>query len=108
MTNGVKKTFPARLGEWYTVSMLLKLTPEQREAVRQHGGAVEIEDDETQKVYVLMEEELHQRAMQALEERETLESIRAGLDDMLAGRVIPLAEADARIRKKHGFPARDP
>jgi len=32
--------------------------------------------------------------------------IQAGIDDMEAGRVVPFAEVDTRIRKKLGLPAR--
>jgi predicted transcriptional regulator len=84
----------------------MKLTQEQRDAIRQHGGPVEVEDDETQKVYVIVDADLHNRATQALKEHETRRAIRAGLDDLEAGRVIPFAEVDARLRKRLGLPDR--
>jgi putative addiction module CopG family antidote len=37
------------------------------------------------------------------ERRETLSGIREGLDDVAAGRVHPLSEAFADIRKEHGI-----
>jgi len=85
-----------------------KLTQEQREAVRQHGGSVAVEDDETQTVYFLIEGDLHRRAMQALEECDSRRAIRAGIDDLEAGRVVPFSEVDARLREKLGLPARQP
>jgi predicted transcriptional regulator len=86
--------------------MTPKLSQEQRDAIRQHGGPVEVEDDETRKVYVIIEGDLHQRAMQALDEHDARRAIRTGIDDLEAGRVVPLAEVDARLRKKLGLPAR--
>jgi hypothetical protein len=88
--------------------MAAKLTREQREAVRQEGGPVAVEDDETQARYFLIDEELHQRAMEALEERDARRAIRVGIDDLEAGRVVPFAEIDARLRQKLGLPARQP
>jgi hypothetical protein len=86
--------------------MPLKLTQDQREAIRQSGGPVEIEDDETRKTFVIIDGELHHRAMQALEENETRRAIRTGIDDLQAGRVVPFADVDARLRKKLGLPPR--
>ena len=34
-------------------------------------------------------------------------AIQAGIEDMLAGRMRPLREIDAEIRKTHGWPALD-
>lgn len=86
--------------------MTPKLSQEQREAIQQHGGPVEVEDDETRKVYVIIEGDLHQRAMQALEEHDARRAIRAGIDDLQAGRIVPFAELDSRLRKKLGLPER--
>lgn len=45
-------------------------------------------------------------ALSALDERlEDMAAIRAGIEDMEAGRVRPLEDVDAEIRAKHGFPA---
>lgn len=90
----------------YNDSMTPKLTHEQREALRQSDGPVQVEDDETRKVYVLIEGGLHQRAMQALEEHDAQNAIRAGIDDLEAGRVVSFYEIDVRLRKKLGIPAR--
>ena len=42
----------------------------------------------------------------ALRQQEDIAAIQAGIDDMEAGRVISLEEADAEIRKDLGFPPR--
>ena len=88
--------------------MMLKLSDEQRSALDQRGGAIEVEDDRTRKIYVLIDADLHQRAMQALEEQETRRAIQAGIDDLEAGRVVPFEEVDARLRKRLGLPQRQP
>jgi hypothetical protein len=86
--------------------MSTKLTPEQREAIRQQGSPVVVEDDETQTIYFLIDEDLHRRAMEALEERDARRAIRAGLDDLEAGRVETFSDVDARLRKKLGLSPR--
>ena len=86
--------------------MTLKLTQDQREAIRQTGGPVEIEADVTRKTFVIIDGELHHRAMQALEEHETRRAIRTGIDELEAGRVVPFADVDARLQKKLGLAPR--
>ena len=87
--------------------MTPKLTDEMREALQQQpAGPVEIPDDETQRVYVLIDAELHQRAMAALQLQQDWESIQRGIAEADAGEGIPLEEADSRIREKLGFPSR--
>jgi len=71
------------------------------------GRPVPAEDEQTREVYFIYPENLHQRAMRALEEQEDLAAIRRGIEDMEAGRLIPLEEADAQIRQELGFPPRN-
>lgn len=87
--------------------MSVKLTDEQRRALAEQGGPVPIEDDQTRKVYFLIDEEFHRRALEALRQQEDLEAIQQGIAAMEAGRTIPLAEADRRIRRELGFPSRE-
>jgi hypothetical protein len=87
--------------------MTPKLTDEMRQALQQQpAGPVEIPDDETQRVYVLIDAELHQRAMAALRQQQDWESIQRGIVEADAGEGISLEEADSRIREKLGFPSR--
>lgn len=87
--------------------MTPKLTDDQRRALRSHPeGAVPVEDEQTHKVYVIVDQEVHLRAMEALREQEDLAAIQAGINEMEAGRVIPLEEVDARIRQRLGMPPR--
>ena len=82
-----------------------KLTDEMREALKRNGGGpVEVEDDQTHRVYVIVDEDLHRRSMQALQMQDDMGAIQAGFDAAAEGRVAPLEEVDARIREKLGFP----
>ena len=86
--------------------MTPKLTDEMRQALQQQpGGPVEIPDDESQRVYVLIDAELHERAMRALQQQQDWESIQEGIAQADAGDTMPLQEADRRIREEFGFPA---
>jgi len=44
--------------------------------------------------------------MEALRQQDDLVAIQAGIDDMEAGRIVPLEQADAEIRKDLGFAPR--
>lgn len=85
-----------------------RLSPEQRQAISERQGQpIPLEpDDQTQQVYVLVEQQTFDRAMQALAEREDLESIRRGIEQMENGKVRSLSEVDSEIRQKLGFAPR--
>jgi len=84
-----------------------KLTEEMRAALKQQpGGPVRVEDEETHEVYVIIDDQTHKRAMEALRQQEDLAAIQGGIDDMEAERVVPFEEVDARIRNKLGLPPR--
>lgn len=53
-----------------------------------------------------MEGDFHDRAAQALDESEERRAIRNGINELEAGRVLPLAELDTRIRARLGLPGR--
>lgn len=87
--------------------MTPKLTEDQRRALQERpDGPVPVEDEQTHKMYVIVDQQVHQKAMQALREQEDLSAIQAGINDMNAGRVVPLEEVDARIRQRLGMPPR--
>ncbi len=87
--------------------MTPKLTNELQKAVDDHAGQpIRIEHPVTHKLYVIVDSDMHERAMQALRRQEDLNAIQAGVEAMEAGRTIPLAEADKRIREDLGFPPR--
>ncbi len=89
---------------WYNGSMTPKLTDEMRQAIEaRKGEPVLVEDEQTHRIYVIVDSETHQRAMRALKRQEDHAAIQAGIDDMEAGRVIPLEEVDRQIRNELGF-----
>lgn len=87
--------------------MMTKLSEDQRRALRDcPEGPVCIEDEQTRKQYVLVDQDLHARAMHALRQQEDLAAIQAGIEDLEAGRFVTLETADAEIRGKLGFAPR--
>lgn len=79
-----------------------KRSDEQREAIRQRRGPRAFEDDKTRKVYVIIDEDVHLRDMQALEEHAARRAVCAGIADLEGGPVVALAEVDARLRQMLG------
>lgn len=87
--------------------MAPKLSPDQRLALSSHPGEpIHVEDEQTHKLYVIVDNSLHAQAMQALQQQEDRASLLAGIADMEAGRVVSFADVDARIRQKLGLPLR--
>ncbi|MCH8044178.1 MAG: hypothetical protein IID44_10725 [Planctomycetes bacterium] len=83
------------------------ITEQQRQALHeQQGRPVPARDEQTQGNYFIVEEDLHRRAMRALQEKEDVAAIQAGVDAAADGRVSTLEEVDARIREKLGLPPR--
>lgn len=76
--------------------MTPKLTPEQREALDRSNGPVAVEDEQTHRVYFLIDES----TFATLRQKEDLAAIREGIADMEAGRVVTLEQLDARIRAR--------
>ena len=84
--------------------MAMKLSEELQRAIDNQGGTpVEFEDPQTQKVYILVEQSIHNKAMKALQQQEEVAVIQAGIDAAEQGRVSTMEEVDARIRKKFGL-----
>jgi hypothetical protein len=78
----------------------LKRTDEIRQALREHPGrAVEIEDELTRQVYLLMPKPAGAEMIHATAH----EAIQAGIDDMEAGRCVPFEEVDRRNSAKLGI-----
>ena len=86
--------------------MNAKVTDEIRQAIQVSPNAVRLEDDQTHRVYVVVDEATHQRAMEALRREEDIAAIQRGMNAAADGRVSTLAEVDARIREKVGLPPR--
>lgn len=78
--------------------MTPKLSSEQRAALAGHVGPSPIEDDQSQRVFFLLDKSTLDR----LQREADLAAIREGIADMEAGRVMTLEELDAKIRSKFG------
>ena len=78
--------------------MKAQLTIEQSNALNQSGDPLSLVDPRTQRVYVLVDQGVHQQAMDALQRQrdEDAVAIQQGLDDMHAGRGMSLDESRAR------------
>ena len=74
-----------------------EITPEMANALHANKGEVRVTDPSTQKVYVLVADETHRRAMEALRQQEDLRAIQSGLDDMQAGRSMSIEESERRV-----------
>jgi predicted transcriptional regulator len=81
---------------WYIKSMTPKLTSEQREALDRSDGPVPVEDEQTNRLYFLVDE----AKFRAMQQQEDLAAVREGVADMESGRVVTLEELDARIRAR--------
>ncbi|MCG8586497.1 MAG: hypothetical protein MI757_17445 [Pirellulales bacterium] len=86
--------------------MTTKLPTELQELVKQKPTKVRLEDDQTNDVYVVIDEETHRKAMRALQEKEDHEAIAEGIRQMERGEGRPLSEVDADMRKKLNLPPR--
>lgn len=72
---------------------MVKLTDEQIAAIQQSPNGVSCEDATTHRVYFLVDEQIHRRAMQALKQQQDLEAIRKGIAQMEAGGGTRLQDA---------------
>ncbi|HEY1599249.1 MAG TPA: hypothetical protein VGG64_06580 [Pirellulales bacterium] len=82
--------------------MTPKITPEQREALDHSDGPVSVKDEQTNRVYFLVDE----TTFHTMQQQEDLAAIREGIADMEAGRLVTLDELDARIRARLGLPSK--
>lgn len=84
---------------------MVKLTEEQRVALQQNPDGISCEDTTTRRVYFLVEEQIHRRAMQALKQQQDLEAIRRGVAQMEAGGGTSLQETREQLAQELGFSA---
>ncbi len=85
---------------WYNPIMIPELTKELSDALRQSGAdRLSVVDPANNRVYVLVDAE----TLASLEQKQSQQSIQAGLESMEAGRGIPLDDADVLMRQRLGF-----
>jgi hypothetical protein len=80
--------------------MTPKLTAEQREALDHTDGPVPVEDEQTHRIYFLVDA----ARLSAFERQQDLDAVTEGIADMRSGRTAPLDEAFERIRANLGLP----
>lgn len=82
--------------------MTLHLTTEQSLALNASGDEMQILDPKSNKLYVVVEQSVHEKAKAALrlQEEENLSSIAAGIADLESGKTTPFEVAHDRIREK--------
>jgi predicted transcriptional regulator len=78
-------------------SPMVHLTEEQRTALLAHPEGIECEDALTRRVYVLVDADVHRRAMEALQSSQDLAAIQSGLEDVAAGRVLTVEQSRAKV-----------
>jgi predicted transcriptional regulator len=88
------------------IRMPPELTKEIADALHAKNGDLRVIDPTTQRVYVLVDDETHERAMQALRQQDDWESIQRGAAQADAGEGMDLEEADQKLRSQLGFPRR--
>jgi hypothetical protein len=86
---------------------MVKLTKEQRIALQKNPEGVSCEDTTTDRVYVLVEEQIHRRAMHALKQQQDLDAIRRGVAQMEVGGGMPIQEARVQLAQELGFSVHD-
>ena len=85
---------------------MVKLTDEQIAAIQLSPNGVSCEDTTTHRVYFLVDEQVHRRAMQALQQQQDLEAIRKGVAQMDAGSGTLLQDARQQLAQELGFSVR--
>ena len=84
---------------------MVKLTDEQRVALQQSPDGISCEDTTTNRVYVLVDEQVHRRAMHALKQQQDHEAIRRGIAQMEAGGGLLIQDARIQLAQEFGFSA---
>ena len=88
--------------------MATELTQELSDALQASDeSGLEVVDPSTNRTYVIVEEETHRHAMEALRRQQDLESIQRGVEQADIGQGIPLEEADRQMRVRLEFPSRE-
>lgn len=86
--------------------MTVQLNKELALALKSAGsGGLEVIDPDTNQVYVIVDEKIHHRALQALRAQEDRDAIAEGISQMEAGQGRPAEEVFEDLRNELGFPA---
>jgi hypothetical protein len=81
--------------------MTAKLTKELADALKQAGESeLEVVDPDTNRSYMIVDREIHRRAMEALCRQQDRDAIAQGIAEMEAGEGISVAEARQLTRER--------
>jgi hypothetical protein len=81
--------------------MTAKLTKELADALKQAGESeLEVVDPDTNRSYMIVDREIHRRAMEALRRQQDRVAIAQGIAEMEAGEGISVAEARQLTRER--------
>ncbi len=81
--------------------MTSKLSKELADALHATGESeLEVVDPDTNRTYMIVDSEIHRRAMEALRRQQDRDAIAQGIAEMEAGEGIPVAEARKLTRER--------
>ena len=80
--------------------MTPKLNQELADALHASENPLSVIDPTTNRVYILVDYDTHQRAMAALHRQQSVAAIQEGIEDMEAGRMQPADEAHRHGREE--------
>jgi len=85
--------------------MRILLSKELTEALHASGDhPLEAVDPETLRTYLIVDSEVHRRAMEALKRQQVREAIAEGLSELNSGQGKSIEEAFSDLRSRIGFP----
>lgn len=88
----------------YTDNMTAKLTKELATALQAAGNdGLEVIDPETNRVYLIVDEQTHRRALNALRTQQDHDAISEGIAQMEAGEGKPAEQAFEELQSRLGF-----
>ncbi|HIE96018.1 MAG TPA: hypothetical protein EYG03_30250 [Planctomycetes bacterium] len=90
---------------WYNFDMPIQLSDDELNRLQENSAGIRCEDHTTKRVYVLMDEDVHSKAMAALREQQDWKAIQEGIEAADAGQTMSLEEADVSLREEFGFPS---
>jgi len=87
--------------------MTAKLSKELADALDSSGREeLKVVHPTTNRLYVVVDDQVHRKAMEALRRQEDHDAIAEGIAQMKAGQGKPLHEVEAEMRAEFGYPPR--
>ena len=83
--------------------MIVTLPKEITDKLHAARGELRVTDPSTDRVYVLIDDETHRRAMNALKLQEDWEAIQEGAAQADRGETVSVDEARAKLEQQFGF-----